>query len=215
MDDSRLVVEAANQDGQTIMDSLEVSKILGAGCVALLVYVGMTEIAGAVYSGHKLSEPAYSVEEPEVATGPAEAPVPISALLQTADLAAGEKSFAKCKSCHTISSDGKDSTGPGLWGVVGRSIGAHSGFAYSDAIKGKSAEHWDWDHLDAFLASPRNYAPGTKMAFAGIPKGQERANLIAWLNSQSGAALPLPPPPAAGAEEAAPAEAPAPAPTEH
>ncbi len=182
------------------MDSVEFSKILGAGCVALLVYVGMSEIAGAMYSGHKLSEPAYSVEEPEAASaaGPAEEIVPIAVRLQTADVAAGEKAFGACRSCHTVTSDGKNSTGPGLWELVDREIATHAGFAYSPALSGKAGEHWDWEHLDAFLTNPKAYAPGTKMAYAGLRNPQTRANLIAWLNTQSPAPVALPAVPAAG-----------------
>lgn len=181
------------KDGQTIMDSLELSKILGAGCVALLVYVGMSEIAGAMYAGHKLETPAYSVEvaEPEPAGG-AEEVVPIATRLQTADLAAGEKAFGQCKSCHTLSTDGKNGTGPGLWDLVNREIGVHAGFSYSPALAAKAGQHWDWQHLDDFLTRPAAYAPGTKMSFNGIRNAQARANLIAWLNTQGPSPAPLP-----------------------
>ncbi|MDD2868002.1 cytochrome c family protein [Neomegalonema sp.] len=189
------------------MDSLEFSKILGAGCVALLVYVGMSEIAGAMYAGHKLETPAYSVEEAEAASaGPAEEVAPIAARLQTADLAAGEKAFGACKSCHTVSSDGKNSTGPGLWELVNREIGTHAGFSYSSAMAEKAGQHWDWDHLDAFLTNPKAYAPGTKMSYAGLRNPQARANLIAWLNTQGPSPAPLPEAPAAGEAPAAPVE---------
>ena len=86
---------------------------------------------------------------------------------------------------------------------MGNKHAHQAGFAYSDAIK-SIAGPWDWDALDHWLKSPKTYAPGTKMSFAGISKPQDRANLLVYLNSQSDKPLPLPPVPAE-----APAAAPA------
>ena len=77
--------------------------------------------------------------------------------------------------------------------------GAH-GFAFSDALKAKGGT-WDWDGLNAWLKSPKAFAPGTKMTFAGLSKPEDRANVIAYLNQQSDAPKPMPAVPA----EAAPA----------
>lgn len=179
------------------MDSLEVSKILGAGCVALLVYVGVGEVASAMYAGHKLETPAYSVEEAEAAPAAgAEEVVPIAVRLQSADLAAGEKAFGQCRACHSLEQDGRNGTGPGLWDLVNRDIGTHTGFAFSNALTGKAGQQWDWQHLDDFLTRPAAYAPGTKMAFGGIRNPQARANLIAWLNTQGPTPAPMPEAPA-------------------
>jgi cytochrome c len=90
--------------------------------------------------------------------------------------------FAKCKACHKV--DGTDGTGPHLNGVVDRAKASISGFGYSDALLGMSADTWTPANLNDFLANPKGYAPGTKMAFAGLPKPQDRANLIAWLETQ-------------------------------
>lgn len=144
----------------------------------------------------------------------AAAATPIAVLLASADAATGEGVFKKCASCHSIEKGGPNKVGPDLWGVVGRPIASHEGFSYSAAItefsKGQS-EHWTFDHLNAFLTAPKKHIPGTAMGFAGIKKDDERANLIAYLNSQSDSPLPLPAPDAAAAPaaDAAPAEAPA------
>jgi cytochrome c len=134
--------------------------------------------------------------------GPGAAKVPIATLLASADVAKGQATFAKCTSCHTINAGGANGIGPNLHGVVGEGIGQGvGGFAFSDALKSKGG-NWDFDKLDAWLTSPKAFAPGTKMTFAGLSKPEDRANVIVFLNSQ-GSNLPLPAAPAAGA--AAPA----------
>ena len=105
--------------------------------------------------------------------------------------------------CHTINAGSANGIGPNLHGIVGEGVGAgHPGFAFSDALKSKGGK-WDFATLDAWLKSPREFAPGTKMTFAGLGKPEDRANIIAYLNSQ-GSNLPLPAADAApAAEEAA------------
>lgn len=130
--------------------------------------------------------------------------VPFATLLASADPAKGEAVFAKCKSCHTIEEGAPNGIGPNLHGVVGEGVGVGAGgFAFSDALKGVGGE-WTFEKLNEWLTSPKAFAPGTKMTFAGLPKPEDRANLIAWLNTQ-GSNLPLP-----SAEQAAPAEEAAP-----
>lgn len=136
---------------------------------------------------------------------------PIEALLAKADVAKGQKTFAKCASCHTVEQGGAAGLGPNIFGVMGKGV-ASSGFAYSDGLKSKGGK-WDWAGMNAWLTNPAAYAPGTKMTFAGLSDGQERANLMAFLNSK-GSNLPLPAVPAAAApaegdpaKSAAPAEA--------
>lgn len=125
---------------------------------------------------------------------------PIEARLAVADLAKGEASFGKCKSCHTDTQGGAAGQGPNLWGLLGRAV-AGTSFAYSDDMK-KVGGNWDWGKLDHWLKSPKSLAAGTKMSFGGMPDGQERANLIAYLNKQ-GSNLPLPAVPAAAPAEGA------------
>ena len=149
----------------------------------------------------------YEIEGVEASGGGADAGPAIETLLQTADAAAGEKVFAKCAACHTINQGGANGIGPNLWATMGKPHGHVAGFAYSDALKGKPG-NWDWTNMDAWLKSPRKYADGTKMTFAGLGKAEDRANLMVYLNAQ-GSNIPLPAAPVveAPAEEAAETDA--------
>lgn len=101
------------------------------------------------------------------------------------DLAAGAKVFKKCASCHTADKGGPNRVGPNLWGVLDRPVAAHEGFKYSEAMLGHAGTSWSAEQLDAYLTKPKEVVPGTAMAFAGLPKAEDRHNLIAWLGSQS------------------------------
>ncbi|MXP10601.1 c-type cytochrome [Pseudoblastomonas halimionae] len=123
----------------------------------------------------------------------------LATLLAAADVAAGEKVFAKCSACHTVEQGGANGIGPNLYGVMGEAIATgRGGFAFSADLKAHGGE-WSWENMDAWLASPRKFASGTKMSFPGLSKAEDRANLMAWLNTQ-GSNIPLPPPPAEPAE---------------
>ncbi|MCY1670200.1 cytochrome c family protein [Novosphingobium sp. SL115] len=140
------------------------------------------------------------VEEESAGGGAAELPLPN--LLAAGDAAKGEAVFAKCKACHTADQGGASGIGPNLFGIVGKPVGKHAaGFAYSADLSGHGGT-WDFATLDAWLKNPKAFAAGTKMSFAGLPKGEDRANVILYLNSL-GSNLPLP------AAEAVAAEAPA------
>jgi cytochrome c len=138
----------------------------------------------------------------------AAAEAPIEARLAVADPAKGANTFKKCASCHTDTPGGATGIGPNLHGIVGRAVASGS-FAYSDDLK-KLGGKWDWANLDHWLKHPKSLAAGTKMTFAGLEDGADRANLIAYLNAQ-GSNLPLPAAPAAApaADAAAAAAAPA------
>jgi cytochrome c len=122
---------------------------------------------------------------------PAGAGSGVVALLAHADVAAGEKDAKKCGACHSFQESGPAKIGPPLWGVVGRDIASVEGFSYSAALAGKEGA-WDYHALDGFLAEPREWVPGTKMAFAGLKKPEERADIILYLRSLSNAPAPLP-----------------------
>ncbi|WP_233997189.1 c-type cytochrome [Porphyrobacter sp. HT-58-2] len=101
----------------------------------------------------------------------------------TTDAKAGEKVFALCRSCHVLD-EGVNRVGPSLHKIVGRKSGSVAGFAYSDANK-NSGVTWSEDVLFEYLKDPKGFMPGTKMAFPGIKNDQDRANLVAYLASQS------------------------------
>jgi cytochrome c len=174
--------------------------VLGAGIVAL----GASIVTGELFHHERPEKMGYPIAgvSDKVADGAAEAEQPIANLLATADPAKGEQVFKKCGACHTANKGGANGTGPNLWGVVGSAIGHHApGFAYSPALSGKGG-NWDWENLSHWLKSPRDFAPGTKMTFAGLGKAEDRANLIAWLNTQSDSPQPMPAPQAAAANPA-------------
>lgn len=175
--------------------------VLGAAIVAL----GAGIVSGEYFRAERPEKMGYPIEGvvEEGGEGGAAAEVPIETLLAKADPAAGEKVFAKCAACHTATKGGANGIGPNLYGVVGEAIGQGAGgFAFSDALKSKGGT-WNFDLLSQWLTSPRKFAEGTKMTFAGLSKGEDRANVIAYLNSQSDHPQPLPT--AAAAPAAAPA----------
>lgn len=170
-----------------MFDTMTTTKIVGAACGSLLVFLLGGWAASALYTtsgghGGEASQ-AYTIE-----TGAGDAPAAAEAgpsfdeLYASADAGAGEKVFAKCKACHKV--DGTNGTGPHLDGVVDRAKASVAGFGYSDVLVSMAADAWTPANLDAFLTNPKKYAPGTKMSFAGLPKGADRANLIAWLATQ-------------------------------
>lgn len=177
--------------------------VLFAGICAL----GLTIGTGMLGASHAPEKPGFPIEDTEGGEGGGgAAAVPLPNLLAAADPAKGEAVFAKCAACHTINQGGANGIGPNLYGVVGDEIGhGRGGFAFSDALKNVGGK-WDFDKMDHWLTSPRKFANGTKMSFAGLSSAEDRANLIVYMNAQ-GSNLPLPKPEAApAADAAAPAE---------
>jgi len=133
----------------------------------------------------------YAIEGVEAESeGGAVAGPSLNTLLASADPAKGEKVFAKCAACHTANQGGANGVGPNLYATLGKSLGHMPGFAYSDALK-KVGGTWTFEAMDKWLKSPRDFAPGTKMTFAGLGNAEDRANIIAYINAQ-GSNLPLP-----------------------
>ena len=174
---------------------------LFSGVVAL----GLSSVSAKYFEAdkhHRPHEMGYAIEGVEAEGAGGDSGPSFNTLLASADVAKGEKLFGKCVSCHTINAGGPNGIGPNLHAVVGEGIGTGAGgFAFSSALSGKGGK-WTFDLLNEWLASPKAFAPGTKMSFAGLSKTEDRANLIAYLNTQ-GSNLPLP------AADAAPAAAPA------
>lgn len=171
-----------------MFDTMTMTKVLGSVCGSLLIFLLGNWAAEALYSnggaegGEEVAQ-AYTIdtgadEGGEVAAE--EGPV-FADVYAAADVTAGEKVFTKCKACHKV--DGGDGTGPHLNGVVDRPKASIAGFAYSDALLAMAGDAWTTDNLNGFLTSPKTYAPGTKMGFAGLAKVEDRANVIAYLAS--------------------------------
>ena len=171
--------------------------VLFAGIVGL----GTSIVAGEMFHSERPEKMGYPIEGVVLeGEGGAEAEQPIAVYLASADAAKGEAVFKKCAACHNADQGGANALGPNLYAIMGAKHAAKPGFAYSDALKGKPG-NWDWQSMSDWLKSPKAYAPGTKMTFAGLGKPEDRANLMVWLNSK-GSNLPLPAAPAAGAEPA-------------
>ncbi|HMK79699.1 MAG TPA: cytochrome c family protein [Xanthobacteraceae bacterium] len=191
------------------MDSFEINKILGALLFTCLVLLSLNIAAGAMFAPIKPAKPGFEVAVTEHPAGgeqpKAEPEEPIEKLLASASVDKGANSAKKCQACHTFGKGEPNRVGPNLYGVVGRPKGSEAGFDYSAGMKSKGGS-WTIDDLNAFLTNPKAFVPGTKMSFAGVPRGSERADVIAFLNTKSDSPQPLP-----KAAEAAPAPAAAPA----
>jgi len=171
------------------MDSFELNKIAGAILFTLLVYLGVQNLVDILFNTEPADPNAYVVEGvilegmSEVAAEVVEeVVVPIEELLLTASMDKGIKVAKKCVACHAFDEGGANKIGPALWGIVDRDIAAGADFKYSSALEDLEG-NWDVNALNGFLESPKNYAAGTAMAFAGLRKPTDRANLIAYLIS--------------------------------
>ena len=181
--------------------------VLAGGIAAL----GLSIVTGEYFHAERPEKMGYVVEGVEAEGGEGEAAVPdkpVEFYLASADPAKGSEVFKKCAACHVVAKGGPNGVGPNLYGTMGKPHGHVPGFGYSAALKGVPGV-WDWASMNKWLANPKGYAPGTKMTFAGLSKPEDRANVIAYLNTTSDSPLPLPAaPPEAVAAPAAPGAAP-------
>lgn len=170
-----------------MFDTMTLTKIVGGICGTFLIFLLANWGASSIYSmggGHDGEHAqAYVIDTGEDESAEAEeevVEVAFAEVLATADAGKGERVFGKCRSCHKL--DGTDGTGPHLNGVVGRAIASSDGFSYSDALASMDGV-WDGEALNAFLEDPKGFAPGTKMSFAGLRSIEDRANLVAYLET--------------------------------
>ena len=178
------------------MDSFELNKILGALLGTCLVLLAVHIASGAIFSPPVAAKPGYEIavkaEQPgEAKPGAAPAAAPIETLLASASVQQGQSDAKVCLTCHNLGKGQGNKIGPDLYGVVGRAVASEAGFNYSAALKAKGGT-WTFDALNPWLANPRGDVPGTAMTFAGVPSEKQRANIIAYLNSNSDKPLPLP-----------------------
>ena len=170
-----------------MFDTMTMTKIMGGFCGTFLVFLLGGWAAETIYhsgSGHGDHASGYVIEVENADTGPVETGPTFAEVYATADAAAGERVFRKCSGCHKLD-DGGIGAGPHLWDIVDRDVAGVDGFAYSGALVAV-AQVWDVEALNAFLESPRSYAPGTAMSFNGLSKIEDRANLIAYLQTFGG-----------------------------
>jgi cytochrome c len=176
------------------MASLEMNKIAGAILVAGLVAMVTGFVAHELVNPERQGGESAGSETAAAPAAPA-APAaiePVSPLLAKADSAAGQETAKKCMSCHDFTKGGPNKIGPNLWGIVGSHPAEVPNYAFSDAMKARAAKTWTYEELNDFLAGPKKVVPGTKMTFPGLPKVQDRANVIAWLRTLSDQPVALP-----------------------
>ncbi len=193
------------------MNSYNFNMYAGWVLAALIALLGINIVTSEIFMPHKPEKPAFIVEgvveEQSADAAPAEAEKPIAFYLASASAEKGEAVFKKCAACHSIDKGGANGIGPNLYGIVGDPHDHSAGFGYSEALLAMKGKPWTWDALNKWLTSPKTYAPGTKMAFAGISKPEDRASLLLYLNSKDDAPEALPPVPAEAAAPAADAAA--------
>ena len=168
-----------------------------AGCFLASALFAMVvgKVSNALVHPHKLDKPAIAVVDAAPASASAAAPAasdlpPIGPKLKDANVEKGKALFAQqCITCHTIDKGGANKVGPNQWDILGRKKASHEGFSYSSALQGKGGE-WTYEDLNHMIFKPQAYVRGTKMAYAGMAKEQDRADLIAYLRTMHDEPLP-------------------------
>jgi len=171
------------------MSSFEWNKIIASVLTALIIAMVSGILANQLVRPKELEKPVFLVQGAEqTAAAPAEQPAaaklePIGPLLAKADPKRGEQVAKVCQTCHTFNKGEPNKIGPNLWDVTEEQIASVPGYQFSAALEKDKNEKWDPEKLNQWLANPQSFAKGTKMTFAGFPKAQDRADVIAYLNT--------------------------------
>lgn len=156
--------------------------------------LGLSILADKYFHGYDPERPeqlGYVIEGVEEEAGAAvEMTMAMALNMDSVDVSAGEKVFAKCSACHSIEQGGANGVGPNLHGIMGASVGGVGGYSYSSAMASFGGQ-WGWDEMNEWLANPRGYMDGTKMGFAGLSSIEDRAAVALYMNA-NGSNLPVP-----------------------
>jgi len=171
------------------MSSFEWNKIIGSVLTAMIVAWVCGILASQLIEPKPLEKPVFMPAGAEQqAAASAEQPAsttlePIEPLLAKADPKRGEQLTKICATCHTFDKGGPNKIGPNLWDVTEENIASVPNYQFSAALQADKGEKWDPEKLNQWLHNPQSFAKGTKMTFAGFPKAQDRADVIAYLDT--------------------------------
>jgi cytochrome c len=169
------------------MSAFEWNKIIASVLTAMIVAIAAGILAGELVRPKPLEKPVFlpaGGEQVATAEQPAAAKLePIAPLLANADPKRGETLTKVCNTCHTFNKGGANKIGPNLWDVTGEGIAAVPNYQFSAALQADKGQKWDPEKLNQWLSNPQSFAKGTKMTFAGFPKAQDRADVIAYLDT--------------------------------
>ena len=173
------------------MSSFEWNKIIASVLTAMIVAMVSGILASQIVHPKRLEKPVYvppGAEAGAKAPAPAAAqaaagPEPIDKYLAKADPAKGKQLTKVCQQCHTFAKGEPNKIGPNLFGIMEENIAAVPGYQFSSALAAHKKEKWDPAKLNVWLFKPNGFAKGTKMAFPGLPKVQDRADVIAYLQT--------------------------------
>ena len=171
------------------MSAFEWNKIIASVLTAMIVAMVAGILAGELVRPRPLEKPVFlPAGSEQVAAATAEQPAaaklePIEPLLANADPKRGEQLTKVCAVCHTFNKGGANKVGPNLWDVTEEGIAEVPNYQFSAALQADKGTKWDPERLNQWLYSPQSFAKGTKMTFAGFPKAQDRADVIAYLGT--------------------------------
>jgi cytochrome c len=174
-----------------MMSSFEWNKIIASVLTAMIVAMVSGILASQIVRPKHLEAPAYLPPGAEAGATAATAttgqvaagPEPIDQYMAKADPAKGQQLAKSCVQCHTFEKGGANKIGPNLFGIMQENIAAVPNYQFSQVLAGHKGEKWDPEKLNVWLFKPQQFAKGTKMTFPGLPKAQDRADVIAYLES--------------------------------
>jgi len=174
------------------------NKIIVSIVFAIILVLGINKITNVIFYVEKPEKSAYQVTNVTTVASNTSTETSstspesenIMALFASTNVVEGAKVFKKCAACHSIVEDGGNKIGPALWNVLGRKVGSLPDYKYSKAMSayGKS---WTFEEMNGFLIKPKDWIKGTKMSFAGLKNGKERAAVILYMNENTNNPLPL------------------------